>query len=132
VVVRATAIGPAPAPSAELAHVRFFSFAVVEVLKGTPPGDTLVFMGAADNRDSFREGEDAAVPYLSYHRWYAGDCIASMYRPGAEYLLLLRHWGARGENFDPYWQMLAPTNEQIRGADDPWVAWVRTTLADGG
>ena len=29
----------------------------------------------------------------------------------------------------PYWQSLAPTNEQVRGPDDPWVAWVRKELA---
>jgi hypothetical protein len=126
VVVRATAIGRVPAPGGS--PVRYMSFAVVEVIRGTAP-DTLAFMGAEDWRDSFREGEDARIPYLSYFRWYAGDCIASMYRPGAEYLLLLAPDPYDG-SLHPCWQMLAPTNEQIRGADDPWVVWVRRTLAE--
>jgi hypothetical protein len=29
----------------------------------------------------------------------------------------------------PYWAPMAANNEQIRGADDPWVVWVRHQLA---
>jgi hypothetical protein len=130
VVVRARAIGRVPAPPG---HPRpdghFMSFAVLEVLAGTPPSDTLVFMGAEDDRDSFREPGEDRVPYLMFHRWRGGgDCIAASYRPGAEYLLLL---GRRGDEpeLDPYWAMLSPTSEQIRGPRDPWVTWVRKTLA---
>jgi hypothetical protein len=131
VVVRARAIGRVPAPQG---HPRtgghFMSFAVLEVLAGTPPADTLVFMGGEDDRDSFREPGDDRVPYLMFHRWYGGgDCIAGTYRPGAEYLLLLGRRGDEAE-LDPYWAMLSPTSEQIRGPRDPWVTWVRKTLAE--
>ena len=54
-----------------------------------------------------------------------GDCYAREYRRGAEYLFLLRH-GPAGPT--PHWAPLAPLNEQIRGAEDPWIAWVRTEL----
>lgn len=133
VVVRATAIGRVPAPPG---HPRtgghFMSFAVIEVLEGTPPSDTLVFMGGEDDRDSFREPGDDRVPYVAFHRWYGGgDCIAGTYRPGAEYLLLLGRRGD-GPELDPYWAMLAPTSEQIRGPRDPWVTWVRKALAGSG
>lgn len=125
VIVRAKAIGAVPAPAAskrpDATHV---AFAVLEVLKGDAP-DTLAFYGGLDDRDSFQEGP---VPYEMFHRWYGGgDCLAMTYRPGGEYLLLLSYserWGV----LDPYWQILAPTNEQIRGADDPWVRWVRQEL----
>jgi hypothetical protein len=50
------------------------------------------------------------VPYRSFYRWLGGDnCSGMSYRPGGEYLLLLR----RGE-MDPYWTPLAPTSDQVR------------------
>lgn len=126
-VVRVRAIGAAPAPPGARASGYYMAFQVLEVLKGTPASDTLVFMGVPDDRDSFRPEDEDEVPYLSYHRWSAGDCITALYRPGAEYLLLLGR-RVNGEPLHPYWQILAPTNEQIRGPDDPWVRWVRTVL----
>jgi hypothetical protein len=27
--------------------------------------------------------------------------------------------------FTPYWEALAPTNEQVQGPDDRWSKWVR-------
>ncbi|WP_420127444.1 hypothetical protein [Longimicrobium sp.] len=132
VVVRAAAIGHAPAPPRSARPNGYYmSFAVLETIKGTTPADTLVFMGGEDDRDSFREPGDDTVPYTTFHRWYGGgDCIAGTYRPGAEYLLLLGRREEKGD-LDPYWQFLAPTAEQIRGADDPWVTWVRQALAAG-
>ena len=47
-----------------------------------------------------------------------GGCFAQRYRDGAEYLLLLK-------GGTPYWAALSPTNEEISGPDDPWLAWVR-------
>lgn len=47
---------------------------------------------------------------------------------GAEYLFLLNRVD-RMDGLIPYWIALGPTNEQIRGADDPWVRWVREQLA---
>lgn len=128
VVVRAAAIGSAPAPPGGRRGGSYVSFAVREVLEGTPPADTLVFMGGLDDRDSFRPEDEDDVPYQSFYRWYGGgDCIAGTYRPGAEYLLLLGRRGGE-EDLDPYWAILAPTTEQVRGPDDPWVRWVRKTL----
>jgi hypothetical protein len=50
-----------------------------------------------------------------------GSCFARRYRVGAQYLLLLK-------DGTPYWAALSPTNEEISGPDDPWVAWVRARL----
>ena len=52
-----------------------------------------------------------------------GSCYASVYQQGGEFLLLLR--GPTAASLDPYWAALSPTNEQVHGRDDPWVAWVR-------
>jgi hypothetical protein len=125
VVVRATAIGYTPVPEGSTRpDLRYVAFAVREVLKGAA-GDTLRIYGGLDDRDSFQEGP---VPYLSYHRRHAGDCAAYTYRPGTEYLLLMAPSTA-GLGISPYWEVLAPTNEQIRGKDDPWVVWVRREIA---
>lgn len=64
------------------------------------------------------------VPY----RWVRseglrGSCNAYSYQQGGEFLLLLQ--GNAVEALHPYWSGLTPTNEQVRGADDPWVLWVR-------
>lgn len=128
VIVRAVAVGAAPAPPGSKRPAPHVVFTVREVLKGDGVPAKLSFYGGLDDRDSFQEGP---VPYLGFHRWYGGgDCLAMTYRPGAEYLLLLSHSRDRS-TLDPYWELLAPTNEQIRGADDPWVEWVRRELAAG-
>ncbi len=62
-----------------------------------------------------------------------GNCVALEYRQGAEYLLLLKrssNQAALPDTLTPYWAALAPTNEQVFGPADPWVAWVRKTVAD--
>lgn len=71
------------------------------------------------------------VPY----RWVRGNglrgaCNAYSYQRGGEFLLLLN--GRSVETLDPYWSALTPTNEQVRGADDPWVTWVRRARRAGG
>ena len=59
-----------------------------------------------------------------------GPCFAYEYRLGAEYLFLLNRVDG-SDVLTPYWIALGPTNEQIRGPEDPWVRWVREQLADG-
>ena len=36
---------------------------------------------------------------------------------------------SRQGHLTPYWAPLAAVNEQVRGGQDPWVAWVRRQLA---
>jgi hypothetical protein len=55
-----------------------------------------------------------------------GDCFATEYRLGAEYLLLFTD---RPRPRTIQWWGLAPLNEQLRGDDDPWLLWVRARAA---
>jgi hypothetical protein len=96
---------------------------VVETFRGTLQVASLTMPGVLVARDDFNEG---AVPYRIVRRaGQRGDCYAREYRRGGEYLILLRRIGS---TFTPHWAALAPLNEQIRGADDPWLAWVRSQL----
>lgn len=124
-IVRAVALDTVR--SGPLAGVRIYDrvmleFEVREVLKGDGVPGTLYAPGRLVTRDYFRA---EPPPYL----WdrSLGECKAYDYRKGGEFLLMLR----RGENgsFSPDWSYLRHTNEQIRGADDPWVRWVREQVA---
>ena len=52
------------------------------------------------------------------------------YRRGAEFLLVLK-WYPAGVTLTPYWYALAPTNEQLRSDQDPWLRWVRQQIESG-
>jgi len=126
VVVRAVAVGSATGRALKPWDGDTLAFAVREVLKGSGVPDTLRFYGVVADWDDFQDGP---VPYFSHRfRYAAGSCINAFYKLGAEYLLLL---GRRPEipGLSPYWQILAPTNEQLRGPDDPWLRWVKQRLA---
>lgn len=98
-------------------------FQVLEVLHGSDvPADLWMHAGPVEHDDF----NDHAVPYLSVRPdGRMGGCYAYFYRVGGEFLLLLRRDG-RGL-LTPYWAG-GPTNEQVRGASDPWVVWVRGQL----
>ena len=117
----------APADTAEAP----VAFAVVEWLR--PPGRTrprrLTLDGTLVARDDYN---GSPVPYTSVRPdGLRGACFAYAYRAGAQYLLLLRPDPERG-GLTPYWEPLAPVNEQVRGARDPWVRWVRAWAGAGG
>jgi hypothetical protein len=122
VVIRAVAHGV----ETDAAGDRYAStvrFRTVEVLAGAPDGRDLVFPGIIVDHADFNEG---SVPYqIVRTAGLRGDCHAREYRIGGEYLLLLREDEG---TLTPHWAPLAPTNEEIRGEDDPWVAWVRDRL----
>ncbi|HEX8693848.1 MAG TPA: hypothetical protein VF746_15610 [Longimicrobium sp.] len=126
VVVRAVAVGSAtPGRRLKAWDYDTLAFEVREVLKGENVSDTIYFGGVVTEHDDFQEGP---VPYLSHRTLHAaGDCINAYYRIGAEYLLLLGRvpGNRRLRGLTPYWTLLAPTNEQLRGPDDPWLLWVR-------
>jgi hypothetical protein len=52
-----------------------------------------------------------------------GSCFANSYRRDAQYLLFLKKPN-RGD-LTVNWAALAPVNEQLRSAEDPWLIWVR-------
>ena len=122
-IVRARAIGT---DSSATKHGGRIAFEVVEVLKaaaGTTPR-RLVIDGTLSDRDDFN---DQSVPYgMVRPTGRAGTCYARQYRVGAEYLLLLNE-EAPGM-FTPYWAPLLPTNEQLHGQNDAWLAWVRAQM----
>jgi hypothetical protein len=128
VVVRAVVRGATDIEGAGSSMYRQrIAFEVREVLKGELPVESLHVRGYLTDRDDFNGG---AVPYLwNRENVDIGACFSASYRLGGEYLLLLRN--RDGGELTPYWALVSPVNEQIRGADDPWVAWVRAQILTG-
>lgn len=108
-------------------HFELIRFEASEVLRGTLPDSEFNLEGFIVDRDEFNS---ASVPYGHVRASGSGPCFAYGYRLGAEYLFLLNRVEG-SDSLTPYWIPLGPTNEQIRGADDPWVRWVREQLAEG-
>ena len=99
------------------------TFQPIEWLRGTA-ASTLALPGVAVERDDLNAGP---VPYqMVRSAGQRGDCFAREYRLGAEYLLLLSD---REGRHPLQWWPLGPVNEQLRGDDDPWLAWVRSRVA---
>ena len=120
VIVRARAAIEVPATS----RIRF---EVLEHIRGPDSLRYLELQGSTVARDDFN---GRPVPYTMVRSaGQRGDCDAREYRLGAEYLLILQ---PGHDGLTPHWKPLAPFNEQIRGADDPWVAWVRSALSPPG
>jgi hypothetical protein len=100
---------------------RMVEFEVIETLKGPAMPARVRLSGALLGHDRFH---DRPVPY-EFGRGTAGSCNPWDYRAGGEYLLMLR---PRGTELTPNWEPGIASNEQLR-ADDPWLAWVRKTIA---
>lgn len=101
-----------------------FRFRPVEVVRGPFSEGEFTFPGIVADGDDFNA---LSVPYrMVRSAGQRGDCYARDYRLGAEYLFLLKR---RDDVLTPHWFALGPTNEQIRGDDDPWLQWVREQLA---
>lgn len=91
---------------------------VVESLKGAfEHGELLTALA----RDDFLGRNQGDVPYKTARVGAGALCFALDYRLGSQYLLLIR-------NDVLYYQAMAPTNEEVDGATDPWVVWVRSTV----
>jgi hypothetical protein len=96
---------------------------VVEVLKGEVQFTAEVSGTLANHPDM----NNLPVPYgMVRPGGRGGGCFALSYQRDGEYLLFLKRVNGK---LTPYWAALGATNEQITGADDPWVAWVRQQLA---
>lgn len=111
--------------SAEAESPTRVRFRVLRILKGSFDGDELSFDGQVVAEDDWN---DRPVPYdFVRPGGRRGNCFARDYKQGAEYLLLLDEVGtetAGSSGWSPYWAALGPTNEQIAGSGDPWLAWV--------
>ena len=123
VIVRAKAIGIGPAQDLPLfgrAMDKSIEFEILEVLKGDRDHSRLFVPGDSTSNNNFNSG---VVPYrIVRSAGQRGNCIATSYKIGGEYLLLLR---SQEGVLNPYWAPLAPLNEQINGRDDAWVNWIR-------
>jgi hypothetical protein len=121
-IVRAKVAGAAQAPhpgsGGEPTAIRFD---VLEVVKGDGRLGTLLLTGHLVDRDDFN---DAAPPRQVRPSGRSGSCGTDEYRAGAEYLLFLRRTTGT-PSWTTRWYPLGPVNEQLTGADDPWVRWVR-------
>ncbi|MDE2796546.1 MAG: hypothetical protein OXL34_17155 [Gemmatimonadota bacterium] len=101
----------------------YVRFQTTEVVVGSFGEAEFTLTGHFVDEDGFNT---LSVPY-QLGRPAGGSCHAEHYRQGGEYLFLLKSpWGY----LTPYWIPLGPTNEQIRGAGDPWLQWVREQLAE--
>jgi hypothetical protein len=114
-IVRATAV--------EQVKDQGVKFQVEEVLKGENVPQTLIFTGSLSERDDYN---DRPVPYDFVRReGRGGMCFAYRYKQGAQFLLFLKKLEGK---LTPYWIPFAPSNEQLRSADDPWVLWIKDHL----
>ncbi len=102
-------------------------FHVEEVLKGQDVPDKIILSGYLSEKDDFN---DVPVPYNFVRPGgRSGSCFANTYKRGAQFLLFLGK-KREGEGYTPNIDALAPVNEQLHSADDPWVIWVRNYLKE--
>ena len=124
-IVRATAAEYVTPPADPRVHTTgvpdsVVRFKVVDVLKGQDVPDQLTLNGYLSDKDDFN---DVPMPYNFVRpNGRSGSCFANTYRQGADFLLLLKR---SGRSFTVNWSALAPVNEQLKSADDPWLTWVR-------
>jgi hypothetical protein len=108
-------------------------FSVLEVLKGALASNMIEFNGSLEERE---DPNDRPVPYdFIRPGGRRGNCFALGYQQGAEYLLFLKRADHQSysepHDLTPYWSPLAPTNEQLSGAMDPWLRWVINEVRKG-
>jgi hypothetical protein len=101
-------------------------FKVLEVVRGQITGDHLVLPGVLVDTDDFN---DYASPYNGVRPdGRRGSCFASSYRSGGQFLFMLKK---RSDGvFTVNWYPLAPVNEQLHSAYDPWLLWVRKQVRE--
>ncbi len=127
-IVRATALRYVKAPEGNLRSLNEpadteIEFRVEDTLKGENVPTTIILNGYLTDQDDFN---DRPVPYDFVRRGgRGGSCSAYEYKQGAEFLLFLKKIDGK---LTIRWYALAPTNEQLHSADDPWVIWVREQL----
>lgn len=102
-------------------------FRVREVLKGDKAPRILDIPAYLTQRDDFYKGP---MPLRGVRlEGLMGSCFANTYKQGADFLLFLKRQPEKKPlSYTPYWAALAPVNEQVRPARDPWVRWVKTYL----
>jgi hypothetical protein len=116
VIIRARAVNAVEPESLSLLerhYEKVVSFEILEVLKGGPFFSFSV-RGVITEQSDFNDGPVA----YNITRRGNGSCFARSYQLGGEYLFLREEVEGK---LTPYWASLAATNEQLRGAEDPWL-----------
>jgi hypothetical protein len=121
-VARVRVIGPASSVS-DTSKVKpkwheQIAVQVLDVVSGSAIPSTLFLHGTLHDFDVFPQD---SIPYL--RAGSSPSCYRAKFQRGGDHLLLLWRlpdstWTAQGM---PY----APSMIQVRGAQDPWIAWVR-------
>jgi len=131
VIVLATAVRErTPTPLSMRSRVEFHAGAI---LKGRVSINLLPIPGSLVPADDFN---DSPAPYTFVRpTGRRGSCFADTFKEGGQFLLMLRptrEIRADPDPFEPeltpYWEALAPTDEQVTGPRDPWVRYVREVL----
>ena len=124
-IIRATASKYVKAPEGSIRQLNEpgdteIEFTVEEIVKGENTPSTIILNGYLTDKDDFN---DRPVPYdFVRPGGRGGSCSAYEYKQHAEFLLFLKE---RDGKLTISWYALAPTNEQLRSADDPWIIWVK-------
>lgn len=121
-IVRVEAVKQLPAAADRARNEVMFK--VLEVLKGRlPDGSTTLTLPGQTNQ---YDGPNDAKPPYDFVRpgGRHGNCHAGDYKLGRQFLLFLKSGTTS-------WTPLSATNEEVSGADDPWVLWVRQRLGGG-
>lgn len=127
VIVRATAVKYAVPPGLQSGTMGVadapIEFKVEETLKGAGVPESLVLKGYLSGQDDFNEHR---VPYKAVRPGgRGGNCYASNYKQGAQFLLFLKKTAG---GYTPDIIPLGPTNEQLKSETDPWLLWVKVRL----
>ena len=132
-IVRATAVKyiVAPVPNTRTTGVpeSTIEFKVEETIWGAEVPSTIVLHGYLTETDDFN---DVPLPYRFVRRGgRSGSCFANSYKQGAQFLLFVQRdaHNASTSGYTTNISALGPTNEQIRGAEDPWLKWVKAYLS---
>ena len=133
-IVRATAVKYqlAPKPDGQLVPnpESTIEFKIEERIWGVAAPKTILLNGYLTDQDDFNE---VPLPYRFVRpTGRAGMCQTNYYKKGAQYLLFVKRSDFLVQTttgFTTQISALGPTNEQLRGAKDPWVKWVKAYLS---
>lgn len=125
-IIRATAVGYASPENGSQTDNPFglptsrIRFKVIETIRGPVTADVLL-PGVISEGDDFNDHEP---PYKFVRPGgRAGNCFATAYRSGAQFLLFLKK--RKKSELTVYWYALGPVNEQLHSDHDPWLLWTR-------
>ncbi|HKR60634.1 MAG TPA: hypothetical protein VJS64_13015 [Pyrinomonadaceae bacterium] len=133
-IVRATAIKYQLSPKPDAYIVpdpeSTIEFKVEEPIWGANVPKRILLNGYLNDQDDFN---DVPLPYRFVRpSGREGACHTHYYKKGAQYLLFVKRSDSLGQTttgFTVRISGLGPTNEQLRGPNDPWVKWVKAYLS---